>query len=365
MSIIEKLESYGHEQIMFCNDSVTGLRAIIAIHNTSLGPGLGGVRFWNYKNEEEAVFDVLRLSRGMSFKAAAAGLHLGGAKAVILGDPNISSVDREALFRRFGKFVENLNGKYITAEDVGVSVKDMLYIQEETDHVSGLPLEEGGSGDPSPVTAYGTYLGMKTAAEYKYGSSNLKNKKIIIKGIGKVGRALAELLAQEEASLILYDIKEEFVKQFAEQLQKEYQIDIAVLSDEEQIWDYEADIFAPCALGGDLNSATIPKLKVDIVTGAANNQLLDEEKDAKALKEKGILYAPDFVINAGGLINVYMELVLEEYDKKIALKRCSVIKENLQKIFSEADELGITTHEAALNLAQRRIDKLGYISRFI
>ncbi len=365
MSILEKLQSYGHEQIMFCNDEVTGLRAIIAIHNTSLGPGLGGVRFWNYNNEEEAVFDVLRLSRGMSFKAAAAGLHLGGAKAVILGDPNISSVDREALFRRFGKFVENLNGKYITAEDVGVNVKDMMYILEETEHVSGLPLEEGGSGDPSPVTAYGTYLGMKTAAEHVYGNSNLKDKKIIIKGVGKVGRSLAEFLAQEGASLILYDIKEDFVKTFAEELRKEYNINVEVLSDENAIWEYEADIFAPCALGGDLNSETIPKLKVKIVAGAANNQLLDEEKDAKALKERGILYAPDFVINAGGLINVYMELVLDEYDKNIALKRCSVIKENLQKIFTEAEEENITTHEAALNLAQRRIDKLGYISRFI
>ena len=342
-----------------------GLKAIIAIHNTVIGPGLGGVRFWNYNNESEALFDVLRLSRGMSLKAAAAGIELGGAKAVIIGDPNISSVDREALFRRFGSFVNSLSGKYITAEDVGVGVKDMVHIKMETDFVSGLPERMGGSGDPSPVTAYGTYLGIKVALKHKSGDDDVQGKKIIIKGVGKVGYSLANLLAEDGAELVLYDINTAGTKEIAVELKKEYGVKVEVLEDEDKVWDVEGDVFSPCALGGELNEKTIPRLKVPIVAGAANNQLLDEEADGKRLKDRGILYAPDFVINAGGLINVYAEVKNPGYyDEDEVEEMVEVIPENLEFIFKDAEKRNITTHQSAIELAERRIKKLGHIKKF-
>jgi len=298
--IFSQLSTYNHEQIVFCNDNATGLKAIIAIHNTVLGPGLGGTRVWNYNNEAEAINDVMRLSRGMTYKAAISGLNLGGAKAVIIGDA--SKIKTEALMRKFGKFVENLNGKYITAEDVNTTTKDMEYVNMETNHVVGLPESMGGGGDPSPVTAYGVYMGMKASAKQVFGNDSLSGKKIAVQGVGKVGGHLLEFLHKEGAQLFITDINAEILNHYASTLG-------ATVVTGEEIYGLDVDVFAPCALGAILNEFNIAKLKCSIVAGAANNQLADENIQGPALMKMGITYAPDFLINAGGLINVYQEHV--------------------------------------------------------
>src|SRR5210317_307977 len=259
--VVAQMSKYNHEQLLFCNDNATGLKAIIAVHNTTLGPALGGTRMWNYANEMEALNDVLRLSRGMTYKNAISGLNLGGGKAVIIGDSR--SMKSEALFRRFGKFVNSLAGKYITAEDVGISPIDMTYVSMETDHVVGLP---GKSGDPSPVTARGTYVGMKACAKEVYGSDSLTGKKIAVQGVGHVGEYLVEALAKENAEIYISDIHEPTLKRIAEQYGAH-----VVAPDE--IYDIDMDIYAPCALGGTVNDDTLSRLKCSIIAGAANNQL--------------------------------------------------------------------------------------------
>lgn len=349
----ELIESYGHEQVVFCSVKELGLKAIIGIHNTTLGPALGGTRMWNYASDEEALIDVLRLSRGMTYKAAVAGLNLGGGKAVIIGDSRTQKT--EALFRAFGRFVEGLSGRYITAEDVGTSIKDMEYIMMETRHVTGVPIEVGGSGDPSPVTAYGTFVGIKACVNEVFGNDSLVGKKIIIQGAGgNVGKHLCKYLFQEGAVLFVNDIYEDKLKHLAE----EYK---AKIISNDDVFTMEADVLSPAALGGIINDETIPKLKVKIVAGAANNQLGNEEKHGKMLKDKNILYAPDYVINAGGLINVYNEL--EGYNRERALKQASGIYDILKMIFEISKKENIPTEVASRKIAEERINAVSNAKR--
>src|SRR3954468_22245314 len=296
--VYARVSQLGHEQVVFCYDEPTGLKAIIAIHNTVLGPALGGTRMWNYASEQEALTDVLRLSRGMTFKAAISGINLGGGKAVIIGDAK--TMKTEAYLRRFGKFVNSLNGKYITAEDVNMKTSDMEYINMETKHVTGLPESMGGGGDPSPVTAYGVYLGMKATAKKVYGQDSLKGKRIAVQGVGQVGMHLVEYLIKENAEVFITDLFEDKVKDIA----KKFGVNAVGQHD---IYNLDVDIYAPCALGATINDDTISKLKCSIIAGAANNQLKDEVKHGYMLMDRSITYAPDFLINAGGLINVYNE----------------------------------------------------------
>jgi leucine dehydrogenase len=345
--IFTQLGTYDHEQIVFCNDNSTGLKAIIAIHNTVLGPGLGGTRVWNYNNEAEAINDVMRLSRGMTYKAAISGLNLGGAKAVIIGDA--SKIKTEALMRKFGRFVENLNGKYITAEDVNTTTRDMEYVNMETDHVVGLPESMGGGGDPSPVTAYGVYMGMKASAKNVFGSDSLSGKKIAVQGVGKVGGHLLEFLHKEGASLYISDINKDILSHYAITLG-------ATVVNGDEIYGLDVDVFAPCALGAVLNDANIEKLKCAIIAGAANNQLAEETIHGPALMKKGITYAPDFLINAGGLINVYQEHI--GYNKETAYRQAQLIYDVTLEILKVSAADQIHTQKAAMNLAEKRINDI-------
>jgi len=289
-----------HEQVVFCSDKDTGLKAIIGIHNTVLGPALGGTRMWNYSNEWEALNDVLRLSRGMSFKNSISGLNLGGGKAVIIGDAKTQKTPE--LMTRFGQYVDSLSGRYITAEDVGMETKDMDIVSEVTKHVAGISVERGGSGNPSPITAYGVFMGMKAASKYKFGTDNLEGKKVLVQGIGHVGEVLVQHLTENGAIVTITDINEERVLQVA----SKYGAKIFTGND---LYAEDVDIYAPCALGATINDETIYKIKAKVIAGAANNQLANEAIHGKMLKDKGILYAPDFLINAGGVINVYSEIV--------------------------------------------------------
>lgn len=344
VKVFDQLATYDHENLVFCQDKHTGLKAIIAIHNTVLGPGLGGTRMWAYKNDNEAINDVLRLSRGMTYKAAISGLNLGGAKAVIIGDA--ATQKNEALMRKFGRFVENLHGKYITAEDVNTTTKDMEYVAMETNHVVGLPESMGGGGDPSPVTAYGVYMGMKASAKQVWGNDSLSGKKVAVQGVGKVGGHLLEMLHKEGAKLVITDINEAALKQYAAQFS-------ATVVGMDEIYDQAVDIYAPCALGASVNTDTINRLKCVIIAGAANNQLADEKLHGNMLLEKGIVYAPDFLINAGGLINVYSEHV--GYNRERAYSQTQHIYDVTLSIFKKAYDANITTQAAAILLAEKRI----------
>ncbi|MDT7832195.1 Glu/Leu/Phe/Val dehydrogenase [Flavobacteriaceae bacterium S356] len=335
----------GHEQIVFCNDEDTGLKAIIGIHNTVLGPALGGTRMWTYASEWDALNDVLRLSRGMTYKSAITGLNLGGGKAVIIGDAKTQKNDD--LMRKFGQFVDSLGGKYITAEDVGMETRDMDIIREVTPHVTGISESKGGSGNPSPVTAYGVYMGMKAASKYKFGTEKLEGRKILVQGIGHVGETLVKHITDEGAQVIINDINEKRL----EELSKKYNANVVLGND---IYGLDIDIYAPCALGATVNDDTIHQLKAKVIAGAANNQLADEVKHGRLLKEKGIAYAPDFLINAGGIINVYAEL--EGYNKEESLRKTENIFNTTLEIFQLSEKENITTHRAAFNIAQNRID---------
>ncbi|WNW01839.1 Glu/Leu/Phe/Val dehydrogenase [Tenacibaculum sp. HL-MS23] len=343
--VFGQLSFDNHEQIVFCNDEDTGLKAIIGIHNTTLGPALGGTRMWQYNNEWEALNDVLRLSRGMTYKSAITGLNLGGGKAVIIGDAKTQKND--ALMRKFGEYVNSLSGRYITAEDIGMETRDMDVIREVTPHVTGVSEAIGGSGNPSPVTAYGVYMGMKAAAKYRFGTDNLEGKKVLVQGVGHVGETLVKHITDEGAKVILNDINEARL----EELSKKYGANVVLGND---IYGLDVDIYAPCALGATVNDESIAQLKAKVIAGAANNQLANELKHGKLLREKGIAYAPDFLINAGGIINVYAEVV--GYDKAESLKRTENIYNTTLDIFNLADKESITTHQAAFNIAQARID---------
>ena len=343
-SLIDNMSGMGHEQLVVCQDEETGLKAIIAIHNTTLGPALGGTRMWQYSHDSEAFQDVLRLSRGMTFKAAISGLELGGGKAVIIGDAKTQKT--EALMRKFGQFVDTLKGRYITAEDVGMTPQDMQYVRMETKHVTGFPKSMGGSGDPSPVTAYGVYMGMKAAAQYKWGSDELCSKTIVVQGTGHVGSSLIEHLLKEGAKVIANDINVDRL----DNIQKKFDVEVVYGN---SIYNLDMDIYAPCALGSTLNPDTIRALKCDIIAGAANNQLADEYRDSNLLLDQKILYAPDFLINAGGLINVYSEI--KGYNHNQAINKTKQIYQTTLEILSKADNEGITSHLAAFKIAQERI----------
>lgn len=348
--LFEQLQSYEHEQIVICSEPSVGLKAIIAIHNTTLGPALGGTRMWPYQNEQEAIRDVLRLSRGMTYKAAISGLNLGGGKAVIIGDPRKDK--NEQLFRAFGRFVDSLGGRYVTAEDVGIDVQDMEWVSMETKYVTGTPKSTGGSGDPSPVTAYGVYMGMKACAKKAYGNDSLKGKKIAIQGAGHVSSHLAKFLAKEGAKLFVCDIYNDKVTALAKATGAE-------VVDPESIYTQDVDIFSPCALGGVINDETIDHLKCDIVAGAANNVLEDEENHGQMLIDSGILYAPDYVINAGGLINVSGEL--EGYNEERAHDKASRIYDVILDILDYAEQNDMPTFKASNILAEKRIENVGRI----
>lgn len=345
-----QLQEYEHEQVVVCSEPTIGLKAIIAVHDTTLGPALGGVRMWPYNNEQEAIRDVLRLSRGMTYKAAISGLNLGGGKAVIIGDPREEK--NEALFRAFGRYVDSLGGRYITAEDVGINVQDMERVRMETKYVTGLPKEIGGSGDPSPVTAYGVYQGMKACAQKAYGSDSLEGLQVAIQGAGHVGSHLANYLHKEGAELFICDIYEDSVNALAGEVD-------ATVVDPDEIYGLDVDIFSPCALGGVVNDDTIDHLKCDIIAGAANNVLDQEEKHGQMLLDNNILYAPDYVINAGGLINVASEL--ETYNEKRAREQASKIYDTILDILNYSEENDTPTFVASNILAEERIKNVGEI----
>lgn len=351
IEIFEEVARLEHEQVVFCYDAATGLKAIIAIHNTVLGPSLGGTRMWNYQNEQEAITDALRLSRGMTFKASISGLNLGGGKAVIIGDA--SKLKNEALLRRFGKFIDNLGGKYVTAEDVNMSPMDMEYISMETRHVTGLSESLGGGGDPSPVTAYGVYVGMKACAQKVYGRDSLENRKIAVQGAGHVGMYLIEHLVNEGAIVYVSDIYPERVQEAVNKFKV-----LPVGSDE--IYDLDLDIYAPCALGATLNDETLERLKCSIVAGAANNQLKDESYHGDVILKKGIIYAPDFLINAGGLINVGIDY-LGGWSKERVYRKVEQIYDTTLDILNLSDKEGINTQAAAIRLAMKRIRDIGQV----
>lgn len=340
-----------HEQVVFCYDKATGLKAIIGIHNTVLGPALGGTRMWNYESDQEAITDVLRLSRGMTFKAAISGLNAGGGKAVIIGDAR--KLKTEAFLRRFGRFIESLAGRYVTAEDVNMSTSDMEYISMETNHVTGLPEFRGGGGDPSPVTAYGTYLGIKAAVKKVYGNDSLEGKKVAVQGVGQVGGHLVERLVKENAEVFVTDIYKDRLISIA----KKYEVKVV---NQEEIYDLDVNIYAPCALGATINDKTIHRLKCEIIAGAANNQLHDEKRHGNMLMDRGIIYAPDFLINAGGLINVYAEY-MGGYKREIAYQQAEKIYDTCFNILNKSEKEKIPSQEAAIKLAQKRINDLGNV----
>ncbi len=351
MQIFDALAKRHHEQVVFCYDEVTGLRAIIAIHDTTLGPALGGCRMWQYADDADALRDALRLSRGMTYKAAVAGLNLGGGKAVIIGDNKTQK--NEMLFRAYGRYVQGLDGRYITAEDVGTSVREMEWVRMETDHVTGIARSLGGSGDPSPVTAFGVFQAMKASLKYKTGSESLDNRVVAVQGVGHVGYHLIKHLREEGARIIAADIDRDALKKVTTDFDG---IEVVAPDD---IYDAKADVFAPCALGAVVNDDTLPRLKVGVICGATNNVLADEDRHSTMLAARDITFAPDYVVNAGGLINVANEL--EGYNQERALQQAAGIYDITMNIFRTASAEGITTLQAANAIAERRIRALGQI----
>lgn len=344
-SVFDLVQQMGHEQVVFCHDPHSGLNAIIAIHNTTLGPALGGTRLWNYSSHQDAVVDALRLSRGMTYKAAISGLNLGGGKAVIVGDA--ATVKSEGLWRRYGKFVNSLNGKYITAEDVNTSARDMEYISLETEHVTGVPEYMGGSGDPSPFTAYGVFIGMKASAKKLWGNDSLSGKKVLVQGVGHVGKYLVGHLIEEGAKVYISDINEAKIKETVDKFRS-----VEVVAGD-KIFDLEMDVYAPCALGATVNTESIAKMKCPIIAGAANNQLADENVHGPMLVQKGIIYAPDFLINAGGLINVGAEL--DGYNRERVMGNVEKIYDRTLEIYKLSETENIHAQAAAMKLAEKRL----------
>jgi leucine dehydrogenase len=344
LKLFDTIASLGHEQVVLCHDDSADYRGIIAIHSTTLGPALGGTRFWQYASDEEAIVDALRLARGMTYKNAVAGLNLGGGKAVIIGDNK--TVHREMLFRAHGRFVESLGGRYVTAEDVGTSTADMDFVHMETEYVTGLT---DRSGDPSPVTARGVFRAIQASAKWRWGSDKLSDRTVAIQGCGHVGYYLAQELHSAGAKLIVTDIDAERVKMVVRDFGA-----TAVTTD--AIYGTTTDIFAPCALGGIINDETIPQLRCEIVAGAANNQLL-EDRHGDALEARDILYAPDYVANAGGVINVYSEIA--GWDAVRSLRKADEIYETVLSVFEIAKQDRIPSYFAADRLAERRVQAVG------
>ncbi len=348
MELFEQIAGMGHEQVVVCHDKASGYKGIIAIHDTTLGPALGGTRFWSYATDAEAVTDALRLSRGMTYKNAVAGLNLGGGKSVIIGDNK--TISREMIFRAHGRFVESLGGRYVTAEDVGTSPSDMDYVHMETDYVAGLA---GLSGDPSPVTAHGVFRAIQASAKARWGSDDLAGKTISLQGCGHVGYYLAKELAAAGAKLVVSDIDPAKIRMVVDATG-------ARVVEPDEIYAVQADIFAPCALGGIINDDTLPQLKVEIVAGGANNQLL-EPRHGDRLEEMGLLYAPDYVANAGGVINVYSELA--GWDAQRSLRKADEIYDTILGVFEIAKQDGVPSYQAADRLAERRLRAVGSMVR--
>ncbi|WP_421379479.1 branched-chain amino acid dehydrogenase [Bacillus salacetis] len=345
MKIFTYMEKYDYEQLLFCQDENSGLKAIIGIHDTTLGPALGGTRMWTYDSEEAAIEDALRLAKGMTYKNAAAGLNLGGGKTVIIGDPRKDK--NEEMFRAFGRFIQGLNGRYITAEDVGTTVADMDLIHEETDYVTGISPAFGSSGNPSPVTAYGVYRGMKAAAKEAFGTDSLEGRTIAVQGVGNVAFTLCRHLHEEGANLIVTDINKEAVQRAVDEFG-------AKAVDINDIYSVDCDIYAPCALGAVINDETIPQIKAKVIAGAANNQLKDTTH-GDTIHEMGIVYAPDYVINAGGVINVADELY--GYNRERAMKKVEQIYNNVERVIEIAKRDNIPTYLAADRMAEERIER--------
>lgn len=350
--ITGRMSQFDHEQVVFCQDKATGLKSIIAIHDTTLGPAVGGTRMWAYASEADALTDVLRLSRGMTYKSALAGLNIGGGKAVIIGDARTQK--NEALLRRFGKFVDTLGGQYITAEDVGMSTRDMEYIKMSTDHVVGLPAYMDGGGDPSPVTAYGVYMAMKAAVKHQTGNESLAGKKIVVQGIGHVGEYLVQHLVKENALVTVADIYEDRVKDVV----NKYGVKAC---DTKEVYTQDMDIYSPCALGATVNDETLAQLKCSIICGAANNQLADETVHGIEVMKKGILYAPDYLVNAGGIINCYWEII--GYSQEAALSQAELIYSTMEKCLIKSDAEKIPTYLAANKMAEERIAAIANINK--
>jgi leucine dehydrogenase len=345
--VFESISKTEHEEVVFCQNKDAGLKAIIAIHNSVLGPALGGLRMWPYATEQDALNDVLRLSRGMTYKAAVSGLNLGGGKAVIIGDP--SKDKSEALFRAFGRFVNSLNGRYITAEDVGIDVNDMEYVYRETEFVTGVHQVHGGSGDPSPFTAYGTLQGLMAALQAKFGNEEVGNYSFAVQGVGHVGMEYVKLLRERGAKVFVTDINTALVQRAVDDYGAE-----AVASD--QIYDVDADVYSPCALGGTINENTLDRLKCQVICGAANNQLATNEIGDE-VQRRGILYAPDYAVNAGGLMNVSLEI--DGYNRERAMRMLRTIHFNLARIFEISKRDNIPTYMAADRMAEERINAIG------
>ncbi len=345
--LFETLDTFGHEQVVFCHNKDAGLKAIIAIHNTVLGPALGGTRMWPYESEEDALKDVLRLSRGMTYKNAVAGLNIGGGKAVIIGDP--AKDKSEALFRAFGQFVDSLGGRYITAEDVGIDVNDMEFVYRETQFVTGVHQIHGGSGDPSPFTAYGALQGLMATLNKKFGDEDVGKYSYAVQGLGHVGMEYVKLLKERGAKIFVTDIHKDRVEKAVADFGAE-----AVAPD--AIYDVDADVYSPCALGGTVNEQTLPRFKFKVICGAANNQLSTDAIGDEVVK-RGILYAPDYAVNAGGVMNVALEL--DGYNRERAMRMMRTIYHNLTRIYEIADRDGIPTYKAADRLAEERISAIG------
>jgi leucine dehydrogenase len=344
--LFETLDTFGHEQVVFCHNKDAGLKAIIAIHSTVLGPALGGLRMWPYESEQDALNDVLRLSRGMTYKNAVAGLNLGGGKAVIIGDPHKDK--SEVLFRAFGRFVDSLAGRYMTAEDVGIDVNDMEWILKETDFATGVHQVHGGSGDPSPFTAYGTMQGLLASLQVKFGNEDVGQRSFAVQGLGHVGMEFLKLLREKGAKVFVTDIHQDRIDQAVE-LGAE-----AVGTDE--IYDVDADVYSPCALGGTVNEQTLPRLRAKIICGAANNQLASDAIGDE-VEKRGILYAPDYAVNAGGVMNISLEI--DGYNRERALRMMRTIYHNVGRIFEIAKRDNLPTYKAADRMAEERIAKIG------
>jgi leucine dehydrogenase len=346
VEIFSYLEKYDYEQVVFCQDKASGLKAIIAIHDTTLGPALGGCRMWNYASEEDAIMDALRLARGMTYKNAAAGLNLGGGKTVIMG--NAKTDKSEALFRALGRYIQGLSGRYITAEDVNTSVSDMDLIHMETNYVTGVSQAYGSSGNPSPMTALGVFRGMQATAKVAFGSDDIAGKTVAIQGLGNVGYAVAKYVHEAGGKLVVTDINPDSVKRAKEQFDAKA-VEIS------EIFDVESDIFAPCALGAIVNDNTIDRLRCKVIAGSANNQLA-EDRHGDILHRKGILYAPDYVINSGGVINVADEL--EGYNADRAKKKIDNIYNIMLDLYATAERENIPSYVAADRMAEARINQL-------
>lgn len=349
MNKFEYMEKFGYEQLIYFHDKTTGLKGITCIHDTTLGPALGGTRLWNYESEEDAVLDCLRLARGMTYKSAAAGLNLGGGKTVLIGEAD--KVKSEAYFRALGRYVQSLNGRYITAEDVNTNTKDMDYVSMETDHVVGL---EGKSGNPSPITALGVFHGIRASLKHAFGNDDISRYTFAVQGAGQTGYYLIKKLVETKAKKIYFS---EINPAYIDRMKQEHpEVEFV---DKDAIYDLNVDVFSPCAFGAILNDTTIPRIKAKVIAGSANNALFDEDRHGMMIKERGITYAPDFVINAGGVINVYHEML--GYNEFKAMRDTEKIYDRLLEIFAIAEKQNTHTQEAAKIYAMNRMKTINLL----